>query len=273
MYSHVRAASRRTMAVKTRFGSEEEAVTTWFAVLMHEAREAMDAPLEQPPVAKYLHPVDVETPEPGIVVHRDDCRVARFAPENLAKVVYTRRTPVDSSTPPPQRTTIDEHDMERARRAAQKELDKKLKRAERNAQTCQRQERRQLERKEARANETPEARQERLEQARQKRQECKKRRTENDISSPAPATRTESHSPSEDALMVSDTSNNNVLDVTSLKKRRNKGKISFYGHPLPHHRHRLRPTDVCPLGQPSGYLVDRNRARRCRMHTGSSRYG
>lgn len=250
-----RSAPRRTEEVQTHFENAKEAVTTWFSVLMHEAREAMESPLEEPPTSKYLHPVDVETTEPGIVDNKDNGHVARFEAVNLPKIVYTTKTKFEDS-PPQASIIINESDLEKVQLAAQKELEKNLKRAEKKAQTCHKREQKQLEEKEARTNETPEARQERLELNRQKREASQRRKAEREANHSAHVTaqtKTEKESPpfSEDAMMVSDTSISNVLDVTSLKKRR-KGKINFYQHPIPHHRHMLG-LQMC---KPSDNILD-----------------
>ena len=127
-----RSTPRRTEEVQTHFEDIKEALHTWFSVLMHEAREAMESPLETPPTLKYLHPVDVETTEPGIVDNKENDHVARFEASNLSKIVYSMKTKIDEVAPSFS-NVIHETDLEKVQLAAQKELEKNLKRAERKA--------------------------------------------------------------------------------------------------------------------------------------------
>ena len=62
-----RDAVARTESLPGTFASTEDALGAWQRVLLHEAREALSTPLATLPESLYLHPVDVETDEPGIV--------------------------------------------------------------------------------------------------------------------------------------------------------------------------------------------------------------
>ena len=128
-----RAAPHRGETVGTRFHDLQEAHATWLAVLLHEAREAMQTPLDQVPACKYLHPVDVETTEPGIVDCRESDHVARFEAGELPTVIYTMKRPrsVGHRVDPPPSPVIHEEDLSKAEAAAQRELEKTLKRRRR----------------------------------------------------------------------------------------------------------------------------------------------
>ena len=69
--------------VKTTFPNMDEALATWSDVLIHEAREAMQQPLEARPDDVYLHPVDIDTDEPGIVDSKDSNHVLRMRREGI----------------------------------------------------------------------------------------------------------------------------------------------------------------------------------------------
>jgi len=83
-----RSAQVRSSPIPDRFESKDEALSTFFDVLMHEAHESMSAPLDNSPLNPYLHPVDIHTMEPGIVDSREGTHVLRCAP--TARVKYTQ---------------------------------------------------------------------------------------------------------------------------------------------------------------------------------------
>ena len=84
-----REAETRTAPLEACFADADAAVGI-MTVLLHEAREAMQTPLAVPPDAPYLHPVDVDTDEPGIVDRRDELHVLRCRPD-VPRVAYVRR--------------------------------------------------------------------------------------------------------------------------------------------------------------------------------------
>lgn len=243
-----RDATPRTEELANTFETVGDAVKEWMHVLLHEAHESMKEPLATPPIQPYLHPVDVDTNEPGIVDKRDELHVLR-RPPNLPRFVYSARP----TRPPPLRTTrVQEHDGTHdpkdavaAKRIADAALVKELAKAERKAATAERRTEKQRvakeERKEARERETPEERQTRLEESRRKREERKTAKQQTTDTPPPPRPTTTTAPESEDALLYADTSMTSHLQP--LRKRR-KGKASFYEHPLPHHRH-LQGIEKC----------------------------
>ena len=62
-----RDAELRTEALPTKFSDHSDAIQSMRSVLLHEARESMSAPLVTMPQQCFLHPVDIDTDEPGIV--------------------------------------------------------------------------------------------------------------------------------------------------------------------------------------------------------------
>lgn len=251
-----RDAPSRTEELASTFPSTEGAVRTWFEVLMHEAKLALEAPLAEPPVSKYLHPVDIETTEPGIVDCRDGEHVLRRDAATLPRAVYgaSRRTARSAeeevahagapATPTPT-SSVPVPDSATAREAAERELGKHLRRAERKAATLQRREERQATARESRARETPEERQQRLAVAREKREAAARRSAVEEPAAPTTtpaATRPRRPPPrveeDDDALLTPDVSLSQVLQVRAPTRRR-KGAVCYYPHPLPHHRHLL----------------------------------
>ena len=82
-----REAPPSETAVPDTFASADDATAAWMRALLHEAREAMQAPLAERPERPYLHPVDVDTEEPGIVDSKDD-QVRRHEAVRVPRVAY-----------------------------------------------------------------------------------------------------------------------------------------------------------------------------------------
>tara|TARA_A100001015_G_C14400444_1_gene485264 strand:+ start:80 stop:361 length:282 start_codon:yes stop_codon:yes gene_type:complete len=72
-----RDADVRTEAVNTSFSDVNEAISQMTDVLLHEAHESMTHPMEVPPEQPYMHPVDMDTNEPGIVDQKDKLHIHR----------------------------------------------------------------------------------------------------------------------------------------------------------------------------------------------------
>ena len=95
-----RDASRRTVPVSTTFEDPHDAVSTWIDVVLHEANVVMSEPLETRPERPYLHPVDIDTSDPGIVSMRglylreaydakaEQERLIAALPEHIMRRVY-----------------------------------------------------------------------------------------------------------------------------------------------------------------------------------------
>lgn len=238
-----RNASSRQERVQSTFASADEAVRVWLDVLLHEAREAMREPLAAVPRARYLHPVDVNTDTPGIFDDRESDHVFRARTESLPNVTYDT-----ASVPqPPARQVVectDVVDEEHRRRVdddASKELEAYLKATEKKARARQRQQERSAVAKEARRNELPEQREERLREARAKREEARARRAAKGETPKAPPRRV-APTFDEDALLVDDRSIANVWGMEASKK--SGGKLVYFAHPLPYHRH-LQGLQLC----------------------------
>lgn len=218
-----RDAASRTRPLTSTFESPTDAVAEWMRVLMHEAGEAMREPLAEAPEHPYLHPVDVDTDDPGIHDKRDDPTHVLRCTLPAPRVTYTAR-PDAVVRPPPETTTPVERSAEEARAHAGTELSKSLQRSQNQAAGA---EKRAATQQQRRAEETPEARAERLELARQKRAERKAR--EQSEESPPTKKKEPPPPPTEDALLVPD---------ATLRPRRKAGKKrNFFEHPLPHDRH------------------------------------
>lgn len=231
-----RSAEIRKTPLDAAYPTQKAALDVWFSVLMHEAHEAMTSPLNDAPMCTYLHPVDVDTLEPGIVDGKENGHVLRCSPD-LPRVAYATPPRIDHEGPT--HSIVNETDIERARQNAQKTLEKDLKRAEKRAGTSSRREQRAKEQKEARRQETQEARELRLVEARQKRQERAQQRTipsQTQHTIP-PETSQETDEHNDDSILVPDLSLGSVL--CPLKKRRRGDKLQYFQHPLPHHRHLL----------------------------------
>ena len=85
-----RNAPSRTTPVSTRFDDAAHATREWMEVLLHEAKESLSTPLETPPEHPFLHPVDIDTDEPGIVDKKDEMHVLRTTLP-VPNVGYTAR--------------------------------------------------------------------------------------------------------------------------------------------------------------------------------------
>lgn len=255
-----REASIRDSPIGTEFSECEDAIATFVEVLMHEAHEAMQSPLSLPPEHPYMHPVDVDTDEPGIVFQRENLQIHRCKP-SIPRVKYTRNItgkeqPITPSfvakTPPPK---IVAPTPEKARLLAQRDLSKAIAKEEKRAAVAEERSAAARERKEQRARETNEEKQQRLADARAKREERKRKKEEEEANglmkdqSETKRTRTRKPPtpPSDDSIIVTDTSNH----IITSRKRIPGGKLDFYSHPLPHHRH----LEALQLTQPNERLI------------------
>lgn len=243
-----RESPLRDTSVPQTFETVEQAIATHTGVLLHEARETMAVALESVPEQPYLHPVDVDTDEPGIVDKRETMSVLRPDLSTMRRIDYKQ-----SFIPSPQHETVPDIKsipMEEAVSAARKEFEKKMKSEEKKAATAQRRKEKEEEKKEARRlerqNESPEEREERLREARQKRAERKAQKeaescaSGNTKSQPPEASQanTKVQVIDEEALgNVEDVSTFAMLKGLKTTKRRPNQDEKFFAHPLPHHRH------------------------------------
>ena len=242
-----RDADVRTEAVNTSFSDVNEAISQMTDVLLHEAHESMTHPMEVPPEQPYMHPVDMDTNEPGIVDQKDKLHIHRCS-TTLPRMVYCRKRksmslPHETVPEPP--SAVINVSAEKAAEVARKALAKTIAKAEKRAFVDEARETRVREKKEQRANETPEEKQVRLSEARMRREQKKQEKAAREILEttapdstpppvPTPRLRKPPPQPSEDALIVPDSS---TPLIKPTRKRIPGEKVKFYTHPLPHHRH------------------------------------
>lgn len=232
-----REAPTRDQPLAKQFGSAVAAVDEMVRVLLHEAREAMQTPLADVPEQPYLHPVDVDTDEPGIVDTRDELRVLRVPSTTVPRVTYGgRRRPHSDDPPPPPAPRVHVENRVDAEETARKASAKALKKAETSAAAVERRAAKTAAAREARASETPEERSTRLAEAKRKRDECKERKKERSVEeeAPQPAPKPVRVTLSEEALLVPDAT---VTVPPPRRKRRKDDPAHFFEHALPHHRH------------------------------------
>lgn len=157
-----RDAESRSAPVPTDWPTAAAAVETMMRVLWHEAHEAMAEPIAAPDAA-YLHPVDLDTDEPGIVVSKSGTEVRRrkppFPPVDYIAPVRTAR-----ALPPTSLTDA----RAKARRECEVMVEETKARAKRDARADARAESARK-RREARERETADEREARLAAAREKR--------------------------------------------------------------------------------------------------------
>ena len=270
-----RDAPRRDAPLPARFASSEEAIGAWLGVLLHEAHESMRDPLEGAPDAPFLHPVDLDTEEPGIVDSREEVRIRRPARGALPRIAYAARlggdgaarrgTAADAAEAAADAAAAEAAaavaeavfavEPAAAEAAVAKAADKELRAAQRRAATAERREERQRVQREARAAETPEERAERLATARAARAERAAAKAATaaeagaeagagagaDASPPPPPPpkkrpRAPPPPPSEDALVSVDVSARAAAGAAPARRPRGV-RARYFEHPLPHDRH------------------------------------
>lgn len=239
-----RDASTRTDVVPETFPTLETALRAMTDVLLHEAHECMQTPLSTPPVQPYLHPVDVDTAEPGIVSSKTCLEILRMREDQVPRIGYHAHDERCKDHPDDDGDTVVV--IKKTPRAAEREAEKKIsaaiRRGERSAQTDERQRERRAERKQAREAETPEMRERRLREQREKREERArlKRQREEEEEEGQPSQKKEEppqrRAPTAPCDPFPDASMANVL-ARPRRPARVKGSERFYEHPLPHHRH------------------------------------
>lgn len=231
-----RDAEARERPLDAVFEDVTHAVRDWMGVLLHEAQDAMRTPLEGMPEHPFLHPVDVDTDEPGIVDKRDEVHVMRCKLP-LPRVVYRARPRARSPTRGEDAPPVVSVDAEAARAAAEAAMAKTLVQAQKRAATAEKRVEKQKEAKRAREAETAEERDARLAEARRKREANKRAKEEREAQGNEAPTRQPRPAPqvSEEALLCPDVSSTSVLRPPV--KKRKPGKMKFFQHPLPHHRH------------------------------------
>lgn len=236
-------APRRTNDVPSQFTSAKEAIRIMTDVLLHEARESMQDPLLSRPAQPYLHPVDVNTSEPGIVSSKTSIEIMRVCADDVPRFGYHNCETV------PTEEREDVITVQRSKRAADRDAERKVKSAIRKGERGAQTEERIRERKRERDAETPDVRERRLQEQREKRERVKRERNERG-ESPGAEQRQETTNRKTKAVRecdpFPDTSMANVVARHSATPTRVRGMEHFYQHPLPHHRHLTALRHVSP---------------------------
>lgn len=228
-----REAARRTAPVATSFDDARDAVRTFIDVVLHEAHVAMSEPLEARPECPYLHPVDIDTSDPGIVSDRESLAIRRAAADSIPRIHYhTATLPSDDlieATPKIFSMT------ERAAIAkAEKAHEREIARAERKSATVARNEEKRRAQREERANETEEARATRLQAQREKREERKRVAAEAEATTPPPAPAPKRAAPTRS--LEPDASCRAIVAPPPKRRRKGEEAERYFEHPLPNHR-------------------------------------
>lgn len=237
-----RDANERNERLEQTFLNLSSAVNTFTDVLLHEAHEAMKEPLSSPPDHPFMHPVDVDTNQPGIVDQKDSLHVHR-CDSSLPRIVYTRRHRERSPSPDDKQESIVVNiDKKTAEETAKKKLESSLMKAEKKALREVQAKEKRAALKAERATETPEERRERIDKAKAEKEIRKLEKQKRDEAKPPPKPKKQ-RVVSEEEIVCPDTS----APLTQHTRTRVPGeKVSFYQHPLPHHRHLYALQTCCP---------------------------
>lgn len=185
-----RTADVKNEPVSSSFSDEQEAVEQMMKVLWFEAHETMQDAIS-PPDEAYLHPVDIDSDEPGIVTSKAKANATEVMRRKmpLPRVFYEKRSPVIKKViaqpSPPKSVEAATALALKAERKAISVEQRRAKRDIRNEERALQSIARREETKRQRANETPEERNERLDMQRQKRTEKKLRAEESVAASTA----------------------------------------------------------------------------------------
>jgi GTPase SAR1 family protein len=173
----LRNGDLRTEKLPTEFSSVDEAKRSLISVLLHEARESLEKPLESLPQNLIFCPVDVDTELPGLIVSQSGNKkeVLSKPVEELEKMKFDDLDVSSTHVLLPNVPTSKQADAERD---AEKRLQKELKKSEKRAERDDKKERNEAEKKKKRKEETPEEREERLVEQRKKREERKEKKGE-----------------------------------------------------------------------------------------------
>lgn len=229
-------APTRADTLPDTFTSIASAVGAMTDVLLHEAHESMQQPLPARPDQPYLHPVDVDTIEPGIVSSKTSLEILRMNGDDVPRIAYhTLREETVEQDNDDDVVVVINKTQRASERDAERKMSSAIRRGEKSAQTDERR----RERKRERDMETPEAKERRLQEQREKREERRRtkelQRETEDATTPQDDT-SKRPKPSRRADPFPDASMNVVLQRPRVAAR-SRGNERFYEHPLPHHRH------------------------------------
>ncbi len=232
------------------FVSEKEAVESMMNALWFEAKQSMSETVVAPTDA-YLHPVDIDTDEPGIVTSKTKQSEILRRTVPLPRVVYRRRQKGPTDAPPQVRVdpVVSYEDAVEGLAAREaKRIKTDQARARREIKSEERAYERELakeQKKQQRAQETKEEREERLEEQRAQRAEKKRLKEEKaqQQREEVPAA-TKKEEPTDRVLLHvqellemesdADVAHHAVLPP---KKKAKKGNTNFFASPVPFDRH------------------------------------
>lgn len=233
-------APTRTTALPDRFDTLKGAMDVITDVLIHEARESLQNPLTARPEAPYLHPVDVDTSEPGIVSSNTSMEILRMQEDQVPRIGYRLQESemVVEETSPDDEIVV----KNKTRRASEREADRRMTSAIRKGERSAETDERRRERKRERDSESPNTRERRLQEQREKKRLREERGASEVVEGDRPATTSK---PRRTRDPFPDTSMNVVLTRPRVAGR-SRGSERFYEHPLPHHRHLAALRRVSP---------------------------
>ena len=267
-------AEKVSSPLPSRFADLDAGIHAMMRVLKHEARESLREPIA-PPEQPYLHPVDVDTDEPGIVSSQSRLDImrrkapfptVRYRRRNAAAVpanLTPRKNDVDISTA-----------LKEAEKQTSKAIVKSQKTASRDIQhdiEIVEKRKKQEEKRQQRATESAEEREERLQMMRAKRRENKAKR---ELEGEAPKrkakretveeTTNEEISPTSPTIFACDAEamldqeaddENSAPQVLPPKQRMRNRKVRFFASVVPFDRHLAALESCNPLPHISNAFV------------------
>ena len=234
-----RESDERSCVVPDSFATVDGAVETMIEVVLHEARDGMSRPLKTRPERPYLHPVDVDTDDPGIVDAKlNICRAPTSTIPRLeyrgsgtgtlgSKIPTFRGNSTSSAADGPPPPKIFSVSQRVAVAKAEKGEERHVAKAEKMANTVLRREDRAAAMREQRRQETPDEKETRLREQREKREA--RRAVAPERPTPRPSMVNTTLAPSEEPDISS-----RVL--TQRRPKRPRGGEKYFEHPLPNHR-------------------------------------
>lgn len=229
-------ATLREKELPSTFEDIESAKTVMQEMLLHEAKESFKKQIPVPE-CPYLHSVDIDTDEPGIIDARDRLNVVRRKLP-LPQIEYSSTTPnITSSFNLPKRFP---KTLESATASACKKESTALKSEEKAAQRREERERAKIERQQLIDNETTEERVERIARETAEKEERKRIREEKKKMSdteerPRKERKVSEKKPVDEEILAS-VSSDQIITKTTAERRRSD-KVHFFENPVPHDRH------------------------------------
>lgn len=241
------------------FKNVEEAVTVFMNTLWYEAKKTMSESISMPEEA-YLHPVDIDTDEPGIVTSKAKTNEVHRRKAPLPKITYQKTLPTNVQVQAPPTISLEEararsaQNMEKAVKSEQKRASRELKAEKKSLEAIELRE----EKKKRLKNESPEERAERLAEQRAIREERKLAKEEKANRMPSPktdngasdVTRRDEDSEQKDEknnadivihvqeLLESEANADQALHtVVPPRQKAKQSKMRFFASPVPYDRH------------------------------------